>query len=165
MIEPLRLEFELACDPAHAFAVWTERFGQWWPRGHSVSGDPAAVVLEPWVGGRLFERTADGDELEWGEITVWSPPDRSGYLWHLRRDRSEATDVVITFVGIAGGATRVEIVHSGWERLGDEGPAWRDANRGGWAGLLPHFVAACDVEPHHTKERVDEREGEGIGNT
>lgn len=143
MIEPLRLEVDVDCPPDHAFATWTERFGQWWPGSHTVSGDPAAVVLEPRVGGRIYERTADGTEIDWGEVTGWEPPRRLAYFWHIRRDRADATDVEITFNERAGGATRLEIVHSGWERLGDDGAAWRDANRGGWAGLLPHFVDAC----------------------
>lgn len=36
MIEPLRVDFEIECPPTHAFAVWTGRFGQWWPRSHTV---------------------------------------------------------------------------------------------------------------------------------
>ena len=40
-------------------------------------------------------------------------------------------------------ATRVEIEHRGWERLGTGGADWRDRNRGGWATLLPHYVAAA----------------------
>ena len=143
MIEPLRIELDVDCSPAHAFAVWTEHIDRWWPRSHTVSGDPARVVLEPRVGGRLFERTADGGEIEWGEITCWEPPRRFGYLWHIRRDRSDATAVTVTFDDHDGGRTRVRIVHDGWERLGGDGAAWRDANRGGWDGLLPHLVAAC----------------------
>jgi len=143
MIEPLRIDLDVECPAAHAFTVWTERFGTWWPHSHTVSGDPAAVVLEPRVGGRIYERTADGREIDWGEITVWEPPKRLAYLWHIRRDRADATDVEITFVDRGDGATRVEVVHSGWERLGDDGQSWRDANRGGWAGMLPSFAAAC----------------------
>jgi uncharacterized protein YndB with AHSA1/START domain len=69
---------------------------------------------------------------------------RLAYLWHIRRDRADATDVEITFVPLDDGRTRVDIVHTGWERLGAEGRSWRDANAGGWNGLLPHFAAACD---------------------
>lgn len=147
MIEPLRLSFEVDCPADHAFAVWTERIAAWWPSGHSVSGDPGlAVMLEGRVGGRIFERTSSGEEHDWGEVTDWDPPHRLGYLWHLRRDRAQATDVTITFVDTGGATTRVEIEHRGWERLGDEGPRWRDANRSGWGGLLPHFTAACATE-------------------
>jgi uncharacterized protein YndB with AHSA1/START domain len=159
VIEPLKLELELACPPDHAFAVWTERFDQWWPRSHTVTGDPAAVVLEPHVGGRLYERTADGAEIDWGEITAWEPPRRLAYRWHIRRDRADATDVEIAFTDAGDGTTRLAIVHSGWERLAG-GQTWRDANRGGWDGLLPSFVAACTTTSTSgtsgTSDRIDQ---------
>lgn len=144
MIPPLELSLPLDCSAEHAFATWTTRFGTWWPAGHSVSGAPAAIVLEPRLGGRLFERTADGAEIEWGEITRWEPPTRLAYLWHIRREREQATEVAITFVADGPDRCRLEIVQTGWERLGDEGAPWREANTRGWNGLLPHFVeAAC----------------------
>lgn len=143
MIEPLQLSFDVACPPEVAFDVWTRRFGMWWPRSHSVTGESALeVVLEPRPGGRIFERTAAGVEHDWGEVTIWEPPHRFGYLWHLRRDRADATDVEIRFIAGLDGTTRVDIVHRGWERLGTEGQAWRDRNRGGWETLLPHYRAA-----------------------
>lgn len=144
MIEPLRFSFEVACLPAHAFDTWTARFGTWWPRGHTVSGDPNAIVmLEPLVGGRIFERTPDGTEIDWGEVTGWDAPHRLAYLWHIRRDRADATDVEISFVPIDNGATRVDIVHRGWDRLGAVGQTWRDTNADGWNGLIPHFTIAA----------------------
>jgi hypothetical protein len=143
-IEPLRIAFEVACPPDRAFDIWTSEATRWWPPGHSFSGEAGIeVVFEPGVGGRIFERTRSGAEFDWGEITAWEPARRLGYLWHIRRDRADATDVFVTFVPLVDGGTRVEIEHRGWERLGAAGPAWRDANEGGWAGLLPHFVDAC----------------------
>ena len=56
----------------------------------------------------------------------------------VRRDRVE-----IRFIPAAEAATRIEIEHAGWERLGDAGPQWRDRNRMGWTTLLPHFQAAA----------------------
>jgi hypothetical protein len=146
VIEPLRIGLEVDCSPEHAFATWTGRIATWWPKRHTVSGDPAVtVVLEPGVGGRIFERTPDGAEVDWGEVTLWEPPRRLGYLWHIRRDRQDATDVLVSFLPAGQGRTRLEIVHSGWERLGARGPGWRDANRGGWAGLMPHFTDAAQA--------------------
>ena len=145
MIEPLRLSYEIDCPVDHAFSVWTTRLSTWWPKGHSASGDPdTVVILEPRLGGRIFERTSDGREIDWGEITRWEPPGRLGYLWHITRARDDATDVELTFVDIGGGRTRLDIVHAGWERLGADGVAWRDANTGGWDALIPNYVAAAN---------------------
>ena len=144
MIEPLRLSFEVRCPAGHAFAVWTGRTSLWWPRSHTVSEAPGlAVIVEGRRGGRIFERTPDGDEHVWGEVTGWEPPRRLAYRWHLGATAAEATDVEITFTDLEGGATRVDIVHGGWDRLGAAGPGRRDANRAGWGGVLPHFAAAC----------------------
>jgi uncharacterized protein YndB with AHSA1/START domain len=144
MIEPLRFAVDVACPAEHAFETWTARIDSWWPADHTVSGlDEAEIVLERRVGGRIFERTPGGDEHDWGEVTAWEPPQRIGYLWHLRRDRADATEVEIRFIERDDGSTRVEIEHRGWERLGAEGQSWRDRNRGGWETLLPHFVAAA----------------------
>jgi hypothetical protein len=143
VIEPIYLAFEVDATPDHAFDVWTGRIDRWWPQDHTASGeDGLTVVLEGRVGGRIYERTPGGTEHDWGEVTIWEPPMRFGYLWHLRRDRSDATDVEIRFVDLAGGRTRVEIEHGGWDRLGAEGESWRDRNHGGWATLLPHYEAA-----------------------
>lgn len=72
---PLELRFTVGCSPAHAFDVWTSRTTLWWPKSHSVSGDPGlTVTIEPRRGGRIFERTPDGVEHDWGEVIVWQPP-------------------------------------------------------------------------------------------
>ena len=140
-MEPLELAFSVACPPEHAFSVWAQRTSLWWPKGHSVSGDPGlSVSFEPRPGGRIFERTPAGEEHDWGEVLEWEPPRRLAYLWHLRQDRADATRVEITFAACDGG-TAVTIVHSGWERLGSRGPGLRERNGRGWAGLVPHFEA------------------------
>jgi Activator of Hsp90 ATPase homolog 1-like protein len=151
LIDPIRIEFDVACDPDHAFSTWATRIDTWWPRSHSVTAEKdLEVVLEGRVGGRIFERTASGAEHDWGEVTIWEPPVRLGYLWHLRRDRADATDVEVRFIAAGDGITRVEIEHSGWERLGAEGESWRDRNRGGWGSLLPHFQEAIQAGPRRT---------------
>jgi uncharacterized protein YndB with AHSA1/START domain len=144
MTDPLRFSFAVNCPVDHAFAVWTGRINLWWPADHTVSGSAdTTVVLEPRLGGRIFERTVDGVEHDWGEVTLWQPPHRLSYLWHLRSDRSAATSVEVRFVAADQAATRIEIEHAGWERLGGDAPQWRDRNRMGWTTLLPHFQAAA----------------------
>jgi uncharacterized protein YndB with AHSA1/START domain len=142
MTRPLRVTFDVDCPPEHAFSVWTSKLGTWWPRDHTVSGEPEEIVLETRPGGRIYERTAGGEQHDWGEVIVWEPPHRLSYLWHIGRGRATATEVEISFVGDGAARTRVEIVHSGWDTLGDEAVARRDQNRGGWEAVLPHYVAA-----------------------
>lgn len=143
---PLQLSFDVACSPQHAFDVWTSRIGTWWPTDHTVTGShEAVVVLQSGVGGRIFERTSEGVEHDWGEVTVWKPPTHLGYLWHIGREREAATEVEIRFVPRGEAITRIEIEHRGWERLTDGGEL-RDRNQIGWKTLVPHFVEAIQKE-------------------
>jgi hypothetical protein len=137
---PLKISFEVECSAEHAFSVWTSRIDTWWPSDHTVSGKPDEVVLQSGVGGRIFERTPEGTEHDWGEVTHWNPPEQLAYLWHLGTDRTAATEVHVRFVAQSAATTRIEIEHRGWEQLGEAADQWRDRNRVGWDTLLPHFV-------------------------
>jgi hypothetical protein len=144
MIEPLRIAFEVACPVDHAFETWTSRASLWWPVTHTAEQTPGYEIrFEPRIGGRIYERTPSGRETVWGEVTAWEPPHRVCYLFHIMTVRERATDVDVRFSQLSPGSTRVEIIHSGWERLGAEAQSWRDLNNAGWDTLLPHYVAAC----------------------
>ena len=164
MIEPLRLSFVVACSPDHAFTTWTAKATAWWPPEHTVSHVKGArVFFEPRVGGRIFERAPTGEEFEWGQVTVWLPPRRLAYSWHIATDPAEATDVAITFVDLDGASTRVDIEHGGWERLGPKGQPWRDANMAGWNGTMPSYRQACDILNRKPIGRGRTRSGAAAG--
>lgn len=139
-MDPIVVEFDLAASPAHAFEVWTTRPSMWWPRSHTITQDPdLTVVFEPFPGGRIYERGRDGSEHEWGEITVWEPPDRVGYLWHLFFDRSEATEITVTFTATETGA-HVRLEQTGFEKLGrDVGPERRRRTNQAWLEVTGHY--------------------------
>lgn len=142
MTEPLVVEFDVGAPAEHTFAMWTARCGLWWPRSHTVSGDPTAVVFEPRPGGRIFERGQDGAEHPWGEVLDWEPPVRLRYRWHLFFDPSEATEVEITFTA-RDGSTAVRIEQRGWDRLGAAGPLRRDRTGQAWAAITRRYAASC----------------------
>ena len=144
MTDPLRFSFDVDCSAEHAFSVWTSRIDTWWPSDHTVSGEAELVVLQSGVGGRIFERTPDGVEHDWGEVTLWNPPTQLAYLWHLGADRTAATEVEVRFVARGAATTRIEIEHRGWEQLGEAADQWRDRNQVGWDTLLPHFLAEIE---------------------
>jgi uncharacterized protein YndB with AHSA1/START domain len=140
--EPLVVEFEVDAPRSHAFAMWTGRCALWWPRSHTISGDPAAIDFPPRPGGRIVERASDGVEHDWGEVLDWEPPVRVRYLWHLFFDRGEATEVEVTFAE-RDGRTVVRIEQTGWERLGDAGPPRRARTGQAWAAIAERLRQAC----------------------
>ena len=142
MSEPLQISFDVDCSPEHAFNVWTAGIATWWPPDHTVTGQAEMVVLESGVGGRIFERSSDGVEHDWGTVTAWEPPTRLAYQWHIGRDSADATLVEIRFIPRGTGSTRIEIEHWGWERLGAAADERRAQNQVGWESLLPHFRGA-----------------------
>jgi hypothetical protein len=144
MTDALRVSFEVSCGVEHAFAVWTERIGTWWPADHTLSGAPAKIVLEGRVGGRIYERTTQGKELDWGLVTEWRPPSLLAYRWHLGVGPDSATNVEVTFSVLGPYRTRVQIEQTGWERLGAAAAEQRGRNRTGWESLGPHFRAAAE---------------------
>jgi uncharacterized protein YndB with AHSA1/START domain len=143
VIEPYRLSFEVEAPREHAFDTYTRDIHRWWPESHTETGlSGVRVVMEGEVGGRIFERSLDGREWDWGRILVWEPPQRLVYSWHLRTEPEHATEVEIVFRAIDDDSTRVEIEHRGWEAWGDQAQDQRDQHGSGWGSLLPHYQQA-----------------------
>ena len=141
-IEPIRVSFTVGATPQAAYDLWARRIDAWWPPAKSFAGGDVTVVFEAEPGGRIFERANDGSERDWGRVTAAEPPRRLAYTWHLMFDASDATDVEVTFTP-EGDGTRVELVHSGWERLGAEiGRERRDRNEAGWSAIARVFATA-----------------------
>ncbi len=134
---PIRKSVTIEASPESAFHRFTAGLASWWPlASHSVGAkDTETVAMEERVGGRIVERLTGGREAVWGTITCWDPPKRLAFTWHPGRDPSEAQDVEVHFTS-DGNRTRVELTHTGFERLGKLA---RRARRGyplGWTYVL-----------------------------
>lgn len=136
-LPPIHRSVSVSWAQDAAFRRFTADFGTWWPHStHSIGGERVRrVVLEPRVGGCIFEEHGDGRRFQWGEITLWEPPQRVRFTWHPAREPATAQDVLIEFVPESTG-TRVELTASGWERWGENvGRAHRGYSVG-WAYIL-----------------------------
>jgi uncharacterized protein YndB with AHSA1/START domain len=129
----------------HAFNVFTEGIATWWPLGkYSVKEELADdVVFEARLGGRVYERWEGGEE-NWGEVLAWEPPRRIVFSWHPGRDSKESTEIEVRF-SEDGDATKVELEHRGWERLGDRAKEARAGYDSGWTGVLERYVEVASV--------------------
>jgi hypothetical protein len=149
---PVRRQVTVEVPQQRAFEFFTARMASWWNPDHQIGGKPfEALVIEPHVGGRWFERDAEGAEEQWGSVLAWEPHDRVLLAWQLdgtwRYDPDFVTELEIRFVPEGEAATRVELEHRGLERFGDAADDIRAQldGAGGWQGLLGRFAREVGV--------------------
>jgi uncharacterized protein YndB with AHSA1/START domain len=146
-VAPVRKTIVVAASPEHAFQVFTHEMRAWWPlQSHHIGkAGPVAVVMEPFVGGRWFERGVDGSESDWGHVRVWDPPRRVVLSWEIssewQPDPSVQAEVEVQFIP-EGRSTRVNLEHRLLHYFGEKAEAMRgmfDADQG-WMSLLEAFA-------------------------
>ncbi|MEV6367039.1 SRPBCC family protein [Micromonospora musae] len=132
-----------------AFAVFTERFGDFKPKEHNLLGSPIAeTVFEPKVGGHIYDRGEDGSECAWARILAFEPPDRVVFTWDIspawqvEQDPDNASEVEVRFVAETPQRTRVELEHRNLDR---HGPGWESVRDGvahdqGWPLYLDRYA-------------------------
>ncbi len=126
-----------------AFETFTRQVSTWWPKSHSIFEDGVQeIVFDEKAGGRVFERSADGEEADWADVIAWEPPGRFVLRWRVNPERGP-TEVEVRFLPDDGG-TRVELEHRGWDEIGDaQGRAGYDP---GWDFVLGHYVDSFKSE-------------------
>ena len=139
-----------------AFAVFTERFGDFKPREHNLLGAPIAeTVFEPHVGGHILDRAVDGTECRWARILAYEPPLRVVFSWDISpqwsivSDPAMSSEVEVRFEAETPRRTRVELEHRNIER---HGPDWQGVARGvdsaqGWPLYRARFGALFPQTP------------------
>ena len=99
----------LRCSPERAFALFTERAGEWWPTERRHTKDPkSAIKIEKT--GRFYERSTDGTEAELGIVRAFEPMKRLLLDWYPGTGAAHPTHVEVRFEP-EGAATRVTIQH------------------------------------------------------
>jgi uncharacterized protein YndB with AHSA1/START domain len=136
-LTPLRKSITVPWTREVAFRRFTEQISEWWPlKTHSVGGKRTErVVFEGRVGGRIYEVVRGGEEHTWGTVTRWEPPLRVDFTWHPGMKPETSQQIELQFLTEVG-ATRVELTHTGWERLGDLARRARNGYPIGWAYVL-----------------------------
>ena len=148
---PVRKSIIVKADATHAFEVFTDRIGSWWPHSHSIGSSPQReVVIERRAGGRWYEIGEDGSQCNWGKVLAWDPPSRVLLAWQINSDwkyqEDLITEVEVKFTPIAGGETRVELEHRNIERFGDKAEKVRTAidSEGGWSAIVKLYAEAAE---------------------
>jgi uncharacterized protein YndB with AHSA1/START domain len=140
----IRKTVTVACPAGQAFRLYTDQLASWWPyTTHSVEEENVeTVVFEGREGGRFYERAKSGEEHTWGTVLVWDPPSRIVHSWHPGRGEETSQEVEVTFTPEENG-TRVDLVHTGWTRLGDRMETTMANYQTGWDLVLGRYVEAA----------------------
>jgi uncharacterized protein YndB with AHSA1/START domain len=133
-----------------AFAVFTERFGDFKPPEHNMLTTPIAeTIFEPRVGGNILDRGTDGSECRWARILAFEPPHRVvfswdiGPTWQVESEPDNSSEVEVRFLAETPERTRVELEHRHLDR---HGPGWESLREGvaddqGWPLYLDRYAA------------------------
>lgn len=143
-LEDPRVSVTVRVPPAAAFRIYTEHADEWLPPEHTFIRDPEAITMEPRVGGRFYERGADGVEVTRGTIVEWAPPGRVALTWRIGPgwrpvpDDEHASVIVVDFNRADGGATEVVLTYIHLERHGEMASILRSAI--GQGGTLDRYA-------------------------
>ena len=153
-IAPIKRSVAVKVPPARAFDLFTSQMGQWWPKGRTIGAEPhTAIVVEPRVDGRWFERDESGHETPWGRVLAWEPPSRLLLGWQINRlasgkfgfDAGLLTEVEVRFAPADAGGTVVTLQHRQLERFGAEAAKLGEAISGGWSDRMADFARYADA--------------------
>ena len=140
----------VAAPIEQAFAVFTERFGDFKPKEHNLLGAPITeTVFEPRAGGNIYDRGEDGSECRWATVLVYEPPQRVVFTWNIGPtwqvvdDPEAVSEVEVRFTAEAPDRTRVDLEHRNLDR---HGPGWEAVAGGigaddGWQLYLVRYAA------------------------
>ena len=146
-IEPVVKQIKVGLNQEAAFRLFTEGLNKWWPLAtHSVGEEQAeSCIFEGHVGGRIYEIMKDSTQAEWGKVLAWEPFGKVAFTWYPGRTPDTAQEVTVRFSEIPGG-TRVGLIHTGWETLGDKAQTGRVGYDFGWDFVLANYIVKATRE-------------------
>lgn len=126
---PIVRSVEIGAPPERVFRLLTEpeELVRWWPD---------SAELDPRLGGRLRFEFLGGEAVVTGVITRFEPPTALAFSWFPSQKPDHETRVEFTLEPAGEGASRVEVVHSGWEGAAELRPMHDE----GWGHFLGQLV-------------------------
>lgn len=133
---------------SEAFDIFVKDIATWWPlQTHSIAADkgdgaPISVVIEEFVGGRIYETDIDGRTCDWGKVLEFEAGKHLRILWQLGRPEALASEVDVRFESLTNESCCVVLVHEHWERLGERAVEVRQGYESGWDIVFGKLYAA-----------------------
>jgi uncharacterized protein YndB with AHSA1/START domain len=143
----VRCEIVVEAPIERAYHAFTHEMVDWWdPTHHILEGELADMIVEPRVGGHIFDRGVDGSECRWATVIAYDPPHRFAFSWNittewkLETDPEKTSEVEISFTEDGPDRPRGALEHRHSERHGDGWEGMSSALGSGWPTGLERFA-------------------------
>ncbi len=152
MLDPLVKTIDVPCNAKTAFDTFIGGMAGWWPLDRftvsAMAGTPAKTIrVDARRGGEITEIGGTGEEVLWGVIDEYDPPQALGLSFHIPRPGDVVQDrshLRLRFLPMGDDETRVELTQTNWEAFGDMASDVRGGYDGGWSMILDGaFKPAC----------------------
>jgi len=136
LLRRMQVEQEISINASaeRVFEALTQDISAWWGAPYLLTASPQAIILEPQVGGRLYEQSASGDGALWATVTTIKKNERLELTGPV--GASEALHSLVTFSlepKNEGEVTLLKLSHQAIGPFGDDTQANYHA---GWQDLL-----------------------------
>lgn len=132
----LEMQFDIAAPKERVWQMMVTRTSDWWPKEFSAGGkNTKRIVLEPRIGGRLYEDWGEGNGLTWYSVQSMDAPNMIEFLGRTSKDfGGPAIQIVELRLEAAGQGTRLTLVDTVFGAIDAE--ALKTDLQGGWTNLF-----------------------------
>lgn len=121
-LRSVRVELEVTINAARdrVWEVMVTEIDRWWRKDFHAIPD-SKIILEPYAGGRMYEKTDKGTEGLWYQVTGIDPPNTIDFAGHLRPEYGgPATTLLRLSLKQGGKSTILQISDAIFGKLGDK---------------------------------------------
>lgn len=123
---------EINAKPEVVYKALTQNIRDWWGRPYIIDEDSNDLILEPKIGGLLYEKGENGVAYKWGEVTYLKNNEILEITGPFGLTKAIYGKVCYTLKGIDDG-TRVQLTHRAY---GDFDEGTKDGYTVGWKDLI-----------------------------
>ena len=136
----VRLEIPIAASRKRVWTALTKETSRWWPKHFYTQPDPKGFVIEPHVGGRVYEDWGDGAGGLWGVVIQWRPSEVMQWACdHFPQCGNTGRCIITVELREDGAGTIVHLHDSGYGRMSD---TYTAETASGWTELVGTHLKA-----------------------
>jgi uncharacterized protein YndB with AHSA1/START domain len=137
-IRRIEMEIAIAAPIERVWQCIVAETSAWWPAGHFANGDSKTFRLEPWVGGRMFEESGDGNGVLWYTVLSIDAPNSIEFAGHTSiKWGGPSTSILSLNLKVSGEGTTLQLTDAAFGRVTED----QDTAEG-WRSLFETYFKA-----------------------